>query len=66
MSNRQWGAIIGNAIPVPMIQRVMGRVLPAAGFYEELPDLWGPVPNKCSIFHMGYAVIVCLYMSQCT
>ncbi|MCP4194714.1 MAG: DNA (cytosine-5-)-methyltransferase [Planctomycetaceae bacterium] len=40
VSARQWGSIIGNSIPVPLLQRILCRVLPAAGFYTDLPDLW--------------------------
>ncbi len=42
ISSRQWGSIIGNSIPISLLQRVLCRVLPAANLYSGgLRDLWG-------------------------
>ncbi len=41
ISDRQWGRIIGNAIPLPLLQRILCCALPAAGLFgAPLPDLW--------------------------
>ncbi len=40
ISARQWGHLIGNAIPVNMLVRILSRLLPSAGFSAELGDVW--------------------------
>ena len=41
VSQRQWGLLIGNSISVSVLQRVLCRLLPAAGLSKPLVDLWG-------------------------
>ena len=41
ITDRQWGSMLGNAIPVPLLQRLLCRILPAAGLSGPLSDLWG-------------------------
>lgn len=40
VSDRQWGALLGNSIPVPLLVRVLCRALPAASLSHPLPDIW--------------------------
>lgn len=40
VSQRQWLQILGNSIPVPMIARVLSKVLPQAGLTDHLTDVW--------------------------
>ena len=38
ISKAQMGYIIGNAIPMPLLARIMCRLLPAAGLCKKIPD----------------------------
>lgn len=38
--DRQWKAMLGNSIPVPLIGRVLAKALPAAGLTSRVRDVW--------------------------
>lgn len=40
VSQRQWLQILGNSIPVPMLARVLSKLLPQAGLTNQLTDVW--------------------------
>lgn len=40
VSLRQWLQILGNSIPVPMIARVLSKLLPQAGLANHVTDVW--------------------------
>jgi DNA-cytosine methyltransferase len=40
VSNRQWGSIVGNSIPIPMLARILCKFLPAVGLTPHLADVW--------------------------
>jgi site-specific DNA-cytosine methylase len=44
VSDRAWGAIIGNSIPVPLLARVLCKALPASGLLPAgaVRDVWDP------------------------
>jgi hypothetical protein len=41
VSDREWGAMLGNSIPIPMLARVLCHALPAAGLTGRIEDVWG-------------------------
>lgn len=44
-SKRKWGGIIGNAIPVPLIGRVILKALKSSGLCKQIKDVWAD-PEK--------------------